>query len=183
MRSFLRGPCFPILALLAVAAGGGPALADGYGSDSSLPFFDQIVDWMGWHDLSGERRDLLSFCLFVYAMAFGVLTNFTFKGRGFGIVMNGVIGVVGVCLGLYFCGSRFRILPQNLPEHTLFNVILIIACLGSAILLVVSAGVKGVTLKALGRFVDTFDRPEKPQPVGLHIEKLPPRIAAALRKQ
>ena len=124
------------------------------------PVFDSVVEWMGLHDLSSDRRDLLSFCLLVYATVFGVLTNFAFKDKGFGIVLNGVVGVAGLCLALFFCSARFRLLPQNLPEHTLFNVLLIIACLGSAVFLVIASQVKNVTLSLLARFVDGFDRPE-----------------------
>jgi hypothetical protein len=180
MRILLRGCWFSILfAALLAASACEPALARASGDNASLPLVDRVVDWMGFYDLAGDKRDLLVFCLVVYGAFFGVMTNLALTGRGFGNVLNGVAGVIGICLTLYVCGPKFHFLSA-VPDASRFNVVLIACGLGSGLFLVFAAIVKGVIVAFLSRSVDRLGQAPKAQPV--KVETLPPRIAAAVRK-
>ena len=165
---------------LIAAASCEPALADGF-NQSSIPYVDNVFDWIGLTNLSGQYRDLLTFCLVGYAVCFGIFTDMAFRERGFGYVGNGIVGVAGICFAILLFSPRFHIL-NDLPENVRFNVILITAAFGSAFALVFGALLKGAVLRFVGAVLDLLGRPERPKPMVIEEEKLPPRVASALRK-
>jgi hypothetical protein len=176
-----RNGLVALLALSLIAAATcEPALADGF-NQSSIPYVDKVFDWIGLTDLSGQYRDLLTFCLAGYALCFGIFTNMAIRERGFGNAGNGVVGVAGICLAIFLCSPRFHIL-NDLPEDVRFNVMLIAASFGSAFALIFGAVLKGIILRLLAAFLDLLGRPERPKPIVVEEEPLPPRIASALRK-
>lgn len=170
---------FLLLAPLTVASCG-PARAAGYDDGASLPIIDKMVNWIGYHDFTGENRDLFTFGLCVYALFFGVLTEMAARERAFGRVLNGVVGVIGVCLVLFLCGPRLNLL-DGWPEGARFNFTLIASGVGSAVFLIACAIVMGRFKSLLGRGLDGLGRPRRPEPVAT-AASLPPRVASALRK-
>ncbi len=139
----------PLLAAPLALAACRPALAAGYGDSGGFSIVDKLVDWIGWSDFTGDKRDLFAFGLGVYAVCFGLLTDMAVKEKAFGRVMNGVVGVIGVCLVLFLCGPRLHLL-NDLPENYRFNFALLASGVGSAVFLLVCAVAMGVLQAAPG---------------------------------
>ncbi|HUO55771.1 MAG TPA: hypothetical protein VMU18_13570 [Rhodoblastus sp.] len=177
-RPFWTSLAFFVLGPACCASG---ALARGYGQDSSLPWIDDIVEWIGFTDFAGDRRDLFAYCLVVFAFSFGYLSDLAFKERGFGKVLNGIIGIAGICVALHFFVPHQAMLG-GASEMLRFNLGLIAAGAGASVLLVIAALVKGVALRVLTRAVDNMSRPARPAPMQVEAE-LDPRVAAALRRK
>ncbi len=157
-----------------------PALAAGQDDGASVAIVDKLVDWIGYYDFTGEKRDLFTFGLCVYAIFFGVLTDMTIGDRAFGRMLNGVVGVIGVCLVLFLCGPRLHLLG-DWPETARFNFTLIASGVGSAVFLVLCAIAKGISTRLLAQVLDGIGRPQRPKPIET-AAALPPRVASALRK-
>jgi hypothetical protein len=181
----LKRSLLPLAPLLAgpvlVALSGDPALARGYGEASSLPLVDTIVDWIGFQDLTGDRRDLFAYCLIGYALFFGPLTDMVLQERGFGKALNGVVGIAGICLALHFVDGRLPSFHDNSGTMR-FNLILIIAGAGSALALVTGALIKNAAMGSLRRNLDRLYRAPPAKPLASE-PPLDPRIAAALREK
>ncbi|MDI9850230.1 hypothetical protein QM467_19520 [Rhodoblastus sp. 17X3] len=179
-RSLL--PLAPLLAGAAlVALSGDPALARGYGEASSLPIVDAAVDWIGFRDLTGDRRDLFAYCLIAYALFFGPLTDLVLQERGFGKALNGVVGIVGICLALHFVGEQLPSFHDTTGPMR-FNLMLIIAGAGSALTLVAASVLKNAVMGSLRRNLDRLYRAPPPKPLATE-PPLDPRIASALREK
>lgn len=170
----------PLLAAPLALAACRPALAAGYGDSGGFSIVDKLVDWIGWSDFTGDKRDLFAFGLGVYAVCFGLLTDMAVKEKAFGRVMNGVVGVIGVCLVLFLCGPRLHLL-NDLPENYRFNFALLASGVGSAVFLLVCAVAMGFFKRRLALALDRITRPERPKPAAT-AAALSPRVAAALRK-
>jgi hypothetical protein len=149
-----------------------PALASGFGEESALPLIDHLVRWIGYSDVNKDWRDLFAFSLFIYALAFGYASNLALHDHGFGKVINGLVGVAGVCVALHLVGERLTTLG--------FNLLLIIAGTGSAVSLIGGALAKGVLSRFMQRHLDRLDKPAAPRPMVVETP-LDPRIASALR--
>jgi hypothetical protein len=158
----------------------GPARAEGWGGDSSIPLADQLTAWIGYSEMTGDQRDMLAFSVYLFALIFGVLTRMNLGDMAFGRTVNGAIGAAGVCLALYAFGPRYHLFPR-LIEGFRFNVTLIACGSSATILLVTAALAKNMLKRNLGQFLDLFGRPDKPKPFHVN-DELPPRIATALRK-
>lgn len=174
-----RGSLLAGLALAALACE--PALANGFGEDSSLPLVDRIIDWIGFRDLTGDRRDLFAYCLLAFAFAFGIVTDMAFRDRGFGKALNGVIGAAGICIALHFIAPHASTFGGT-SETVRFNLTMIAAGAGSALTLVIAAALKGVAMRALRLNLDRLDRAPPPKPLKTEA-RLDPRIASALREK
>jgi hypothetical protein len=171
-----------VLAGLALAAlASAPALASGFGEESSLPFMDSIVDWIGFRELTGDRRDLFAYCLVFFAFAFGYLTDLVFRDRGFGKALNGVVGVAGICLALHVIAPYASTFADS-SETLRFNLMLIGAGVGSAVTLLVASAFKGVFMRSLRLNLDRLDRAPPPKPLSTEAP-LSPRVASALREK
>lgn len=175
-------PLAPLLAGAALAAlNGDPALARGFGEGSSLPIVDDLVDWIGFRDVTGDRRDLFAYSLMAYALFFGPLTDLVLRERGFGKALNGVVGIAGICLALHFVGERLPAFHDTTGTMR-FNLMLIVAGAGSALTLVAAAVVKNAALGLLQRNLDRLYRAPPPKPLATE-PPLDPRIASALREK
>ena len=180
MKSLFRKSFLPSLILLLLAtANCEPAMAGGYGDSSSLPLVDRVVDWIGFREMTGDRRDLFVICLACWGFAFGVFTNMTFKDRGLGLIGNGLVGMAGACIGLYFCGPKFG-LARHLTEDAHFKATLILCAASSGVTLLIVSLLKGVIFGFVGGALDLLDRPERPKPV--EIETQAPRIGSGRRR-
>lgn len=156
-------PAGPLLIGLALAAtAGGDALARGYGAESSLPFLDSLIDWIGFRELAGDRRDLFGYCLIGFAGAFGYLTDLAFQERGFGKILNGAVGVLGICVALHFVGPWLPLVPDS-SGRLRFNLALIACGAGAAVALFFGALIKGVVMRFIQRNLDRLDRPPRPK--------------------
>jgi uncharacterized membrane protein YeaQ/YmgE (transglycosylase-associated protein family) len=167
------------LATLAVLACG-PAQAEAWGGDSMIPLADQLTDWVGLREMTGDKRDMLVVSVYLFGAVFGILTRMSLRDLAFGMFLNGVVGAVGVCLALYAFGPHYHLFPQ-LTEGARFNVTLIGCGFSASILLVIVAGAKNLLGRTVGNSLDGLNRPDKPKPVQVE-EALPPRVASALRK-
>ncbi|WP_374546120.1 hypothetical protein [Rhodoblastus sp.] len=169
---------------LAVLASG-PALANGFGAGSSLPlidtFVDKVVDWIGFRELTGDRRDLFALCLIIYAAVFGYLTDLALRDRGFGKALNGVVGAAGICLALALLTPHVFALA-DVSDRVRANLTLIIIGAGSAVTLIVTSALKGVLMSALRLNLDRMDLPPPPAPIA-EPASTDPRIASALREK
>jgi hypothetical protein len=179
-RSLL--PLAPFFAgAVLVALSGHHALARGFGEGSSLPVVDSLVDWIGFRDLTGDRRDLFAYCLIGYALFFGPLTDLVLKERGFGKAGNGAVGIVGICLALHFVNAWLPAFHDTTGPMR-FNLILIIAGAGSALALVAASVLKNAVMGSLQRNLDRLYRASPPKPLATD-PPLNPRIASALREK
>jgi uncharacterized membrane protein YeaQ/YmgE (transglycosylase-associated protein family) len=168
-----------LLLLMLTAANCEPALAGGYGDSSSLPLVDRVVEWIGFRDMTGDRRDLLMFCLAFWGLAFGAFSHMAFKDRGLGGVGNALVGIAGACVGLYLTGPRFG-LARHLTEDAHFTASLIVCAACSGLALLILSVVKGLTFQLIGGAVDQFDRPSRPKPK--EIETPASRIGSGRRR-
>lgn len=155
------------------------ALARGYGMDSSLPFLDDIVEWISLRDLTGEWRNLFGYCLLGFALFFGYLTNLAFDERGFGKVLNGVVGIFGICLALRYVGPYFDLVSDASGKLRL-NIALIIAGSGAAVALCCGAFLKGVVMRFLRFGLDRLDRPARPKPFDAPTDT---RVSSVMREE
>jgi uncharacterized membrane protein YeaQ/YmgE (transglycosylase-associated protein family) len=103
-----------VLPLAFLAASCLPAVAQAYGSNSSFPGFDTLVRLLGYDALNGDQRDMMASLLVLFGLVFGYFSHLGFRESGFGIVVNGLVGLVGSCLALYLFGPKFNLLA-NLP--------------------------------------------------------------------
>lgn len=179
-RAFLLAGAAPAVLALAVLASD-PALARGYGEESGLPLLDTIVDWIGFRELTGDRRDLFGYCLLFFAFAFGYFTDMVFTDRGFGKILNGVVGVAGIAIALHFLAPYAATFAPS-SEKLRFNLMMIGAGAGSAVALVVGASLKGVFMRSLRLNLDRLDRAPPPKPLP-GPPPLSPRVASALREK
>ncbi len=174
---FVRAPASLAILLLAAV----PALAGGYGLGSSHSFLDSIIEWVGFIDLDDETLNLFGAALFVFAGFFGYFSKMAIKEHGFGIVLNGLIGVAGICVALHFAVPRLPLL-SGVSDEMRFGLGLIVAGAGAALLLVAAALFKNVATRQVNRILIRFGTPPRPLPFQRQPE-LDPRIAAALRKK
>jgi uncharacterized membrane protein YeaQ/YmgE (transglycosylase-associated protein family) len=168
-----------LLLLALTAANCAPALAGGYGDNSSLPLVDRVVEWIGFRDMTGDRRDLLMFCLAAWGFTFGAFSHIAFKDRGLGVIGNALVGIAGACVGLYLSGPRFG-LARHLTEDAHFKASLIICAACSGLALLILSIVKGLTFRLIGGAVDRFDRPARPKP--MEVETPAPRFGSGRRR-
>jgi hypothetical protein len=145
-----------------------------------MPGAAGITDWIGFRDISYDSRDLFAWTLFFYALGFGYLTDLALHDRGFGKIINGVVGAAGICIALHFTVPHLVAFGRG-SEAVLFNLMMIVACAGSAITLVAAAAFKGVFMHALRLNLDKLGRAPPPRPIAAPVEPLNPRIASALR--
>jgi hypothetical protein len=157
------------------------ALAHGYGMDSSLPFLDDIIEWIGLRNLTGDWRNLFGYCLLGFALVFGYLTNLAFDDRGFGQILNGVVGIFGVCLALRYIGPYFDLVSDASGKLRL-NIALIIAGSGAAVALCCGAFLKGVVMRFLRIGLDRLDRPARPKPFQIDAPT-DARVGSAMREE
>jgi uncharacterized membrane protein YeaQ/YmgE (transglycosylase-associated protein family) len=94
-----------------------PAVAQGYGSESSFPGFDSLVHLLGYDAQDSDHRDLMALMLLSFGLFFGYFAHLGFRESGFGIVLNGVVGLVGSSLALYVFGPKFNLL-SHFPEKS-----------------------------------------------------------------
>jgi hypothetical protein len=174
------GATLPVVATIASLACA-PALAMSAG-ESSLPGAAGIVDWIGFRDISYDSAELFSYTLVFYALGFGYLTDLVLHDRGFGRILNGIVGATGICIALHFALPHLLGFGRG-SETVLFNLTMIVACAGSAVTLVVAAALKGVFMKALRRNLDRLGRAPPPPRIAETVEPLNPRIASALREK
>ncbi len=167
------------LALLLLGAG--PALAGNYGDNSYLAFLDPLIEWTGVKDLDDDNLNLLGVVLAVFAVVFGYLSHLGLKERSLGMVLNGVIGVAGICLALHFVLPRLPFVPGS-SEQARFNLALIIGASGAPLLLLVAALVKNFVTRRVNGVLVRVGAPTRPQPIRPEPD-LDPRIAAVLRKK
>lgn len=158
----------------------GPALAVTVG-ESSLPGAADLVDWVGFRDISYDSRDLFSYALVFYALGFGYLTDLALHDRGFGKIINGVVGAAGICIALHFALPHLVAFGRG--ETVLFNLMMIVAFAGSAVTLVAAAAFKGVFMHSLRLNLDRLGRAPPPRRIADPVEPLNPRIASALREK
>jgi uncharacterized membrane protein YeaQ/YmgE (transglycosylase-associated protein family) len=173
----------PVVAgALLLAAGCAPALAQGYDKASSFPGMDRLVSLIGYDGLHGDQRDLLGFALFIFGLGFGYFSHLGFRESGFGIVVNGLIGLVGTCLALLLLGPKFGFLSQY--QGRAHDFLVAVLCAGAAVPTLMLAsllarlfrgGVVDFFYKQSRRTMDA-ERAARVQP------ELPPRILDALRK-
>lgn len=171
------------LALLLLGAG--PALAGSYGLDFSLPFslafLDPVIDWIGVKNMDDENLKLFGVILAFFAGFFGYFSHLGLKDRGLGMVLNGVVGVAGICLALHLVLPRLPLLP-SVPEEMRFTLALILGGSGAPLLLLFVALVKNVVTRRVNGVLSRVGVPPRPQPIQPK-PSLDPRIAAALRKK
>ena len=169
-----------ILAPAAVALvllGAGHALAGGYGSSHS--FSDSLVEWVGLSDGDDEKVNLFFFVLFVFAGFFGYFSDEALKQRGFGIALNGIIGVAGICVALHFALPRLPLLT-TLSDNARFGVALIIGSAGAPLLLVAVTLSKSSLRRTVNNYlarVGTPPRPSQSRPNRNSIRASPPPCA------
>jgi uncharacterized membrane protein YeaQ/YmgE (transglycosylase-associated protein family) len=175
----LFAPAPASLAILLLAAV--PALAGGYGLGSSHTFPDSIVEWIGFIDLDDETLNLFGAALFVFAGFFGYFSKMAIKEHGFGLVLNGLIGVAGICVALHFAVPRLPLL-SGVSDEMRFGLGLIIAFAGAALLLVIAALFKNVATRQVNRVLIRVGTPPRPLPFQREPE-LDSRVAAAMRKK
>ncbi|MGO8738355.1 hypothetical protein [Rhodoblastus sp.] len=159
--------------------GAGHALADGYGSSHS--FSDSLVEWVGLGDVDEENVSLFFAVLFVFAGFFGYFSDEALKQRGFGIALNGIIGVAGICIALHFALPRLPLL-RTLSENARFGMALVIGGAGAPLLLVAVTLLKNYLRRTINNYLAWVGTPPRPQPKQTE-PHLDPRVAAALRKK
>jgi uncharacterized membrane protein YeaQ/YmgE (transglycosylase-associated protein family) len=176
-------PCFAPapagLAILLLAAV--PALAGGYVSGSTHTFVDSIIEWIGVADMDDEAVDVFGAALLVFAAFFGYFSNLAMKEHGFGIVLNGLIGVAGICVVLHFALPRLPLL-RGVSEEMRFTLGLIVAATGAPLFLVAAALFMKAATRRVNRVLIRVGTPPRPQPIGRE-PQFNPRIAAAVRRK
>ena len=170
-----------LLAAAAAVLASNPALARGFGEELALPLVDTIVDWIGFRELTGDRRDLFGYCLLFYAFGFGYATDLAFAERGFGKALNGAVGVAGIAIALHFLAPYATTVAAS-SETLRFNLMMIAAGAGSAVTLLIAASFKGVFMRSLRLNLDRLDRAPPPKPLA-GPPPLSPRVASALREK
>jgi uncharacterized membrane protein YeaQ/YmgE (transglycosylase-associated protein family) len=115
------------LAILLLGAGSAPA--GGYGEEFSLPVLDPIMNWIGFEKADGDSRDLFVAVLIVFAFLFGYFSKLAVKERGFGAVVNGLLGVVGICLALHFALPALSLL-QAASDQMRYDLAIVAASVG-----------------------------------------------------
>lgn len=175
----LFAPAPASLAFLLLAAS--PALASGYGFGSSHTFLDWVIEWIGFVDIDDEAVSVFGAAMLVFAGFFGYFSNMAIKDLGFGIVLNGLIGVAGICIALHFALPRLPLLIGGSQEAR-FSLGMITAIAGAGLLLVVLAFFKNVAMRQINGVLARIGMPPRPQPIQ-RAPELAPRIAAAVRRK
>ena len=132
-----------------------PAAAGGYGYASSLPYVDAALEYLGYLDFYGEQRDAIAYGVLIYMFFFGLLTTLALRERGFGFLVNALIGGCGVGLALFLCGPRFHLLAQ-VPDRLRFNATLLACAFASALMLILTALFKEAIGRCVGGFFHRF---------------------------
>ncbi len=167
------------MAFLLLAAS--PALASAYGFGSSHTFLDSVIEWIGFVDIDDEAVSLFGAAMLVFAGFFGYFSNMAIKDLGFGIVLNGLIGVAGICIALHFALPRFPLLIDG-SEEARFSLGMIAAIAGAGLLLFVTALFKAVATRQINGALARVTTPPRPQPIQ-RAPEFNPRIAAAVRRK
>lgn len=165
-----------------LAAGCLPAFAQAYGSKSALPGFDGFVGLLGLDGLGGDQRDLLALALVAFALCFGYVSHLSFRNSGFGVLLNGLVGVAGSCVALYLLGPKFHLLApvQGRPQD--FLPLVLVA--GAAVpTLIVAATLNKLRRRAtINFFYGQSRRKLEAERAAKTVPDLPPRIIALLKK-
>lgn len=165
-----------------LAAGCLPALAQAYGKTSSVPGFDGLVGLLGLDSLKGDQRDLLALALVAFALGFGYVSHLSFRNSGFGVLLNGLVGVAGSCVALYLIGPNADLLtpvPGRPP-----NFFLLVLVAGAAVpTLTVATTLANLRRRATINFFHGRSRRQREAERAAKVTPtLPPRIAAILKK-
>lgn len=159
-----------------------PAFAQGYGQNSFLPGFDGLVRLLGYDGLQGDQRDLMALLLIVFGLFFGYFSQLAFRETSFGVILNGLIGLAGACLGLYVFGPKFGLLAQVHDRTHDFLLAVLVA--GAAVpTLVLSMFIAGVLRRGLINFVHgRLRRDMNVKRAALSEPELPSRVAQIVKK-
>jgi uncharacterized membrane protein YeaQ/YmgE (transglycosylase-associated protein family) len=165
-----------------LAAGCLPALAQGYGKNSSFPGFDRLIELLGYDGLQGSQRDLMALLLIVCGLGFGYFSHLAFKDSGFGILLNAVVGLSGACLALFALGPKFGLLSQ--VQGRTHDFLLAVLVAGAAVpTLVLAMVLASMQRRAMINFVyGRLRRKMETERAAMIEPELPPRIAEMMRK-
>ena len=168
--------------LMFVVAGCLPALAQGYGKNSSFPGFDRLIGLLGYDGLQADQRDLMALLLIVFALGFGYFSNLSFRNSGFGMILNGLIGASGACLALFALGPKFGLLSQ--VQGRTHDFLLAILVAGAAVpTLVLAMMLAGLLRSAMINFTyGRLRRDISAKRASMSEKELPPRIAEMMKK-
>ncbi len=158
-----------------------PAWARGYNEQGVFAFFDGLTDWIGFGNLSGDWRHLFIYALVAFSFPFGYLSDLAFTERGFGRILNSLIGAAGFCIGLRLFLPHLGAF-QNETDTTRFNLGIIAAGSGAAFALLFAALTKAV-VKHLATSLLARPARRARATQGKPAEEAEPRLAMALRKK
>lgn len=170
------------LAPLFFMAGCLPALAQGYSKNSSLPGFDGLIGLLGYDSLQGDQRDLIALLLIVFGLGFGYFSQLAFRESGFGVIVNGLIGLSGACLALFALGPKFGLLSQI--QGRTHDFVLAVLVAGAAVpTLVLAMILAGLLRRALINLVyGRLRRGFEAKRATMTEPELPPRVAQLMKK-
>lgn len=80
---------------------------------SSIPWFADL------QDLTPFEVAFLSLIVIVACMATGFVVDATMKNLGFGPISNGVVGLIGVCAGIYL---RYRLFGSHFADQVFVTI-------------------------------------------------------------
>jgi hypothetical protein len=182
LRAFRMLP--PLLAAACL-----PAFAQAYGATSAVPGFDRLIGLLGLDGLNGDQRDLLALALVAFAVCFGYVSHLSFRESGFGIVLNGLVGVAGSCIALYLLGPRVYLLGPNFhllapvpgcPQD--FMTLVLVAGAAVPALILVTTLANLLRRAAIGFLYGRSRRKLDAERAARVTPDLPPRIAGLLKK-
>ncbi len=170
------------LPLMFFAAGCAPALAGGYGAESSFPFVDNLVQWARLDNLDGDHRDFLGLILVGYSLAFGYFAHLFLRGASFGIAVNAIIAVIGCSLALIGLGPRFGLLSRLSGKTQEFVMTIGVAAAAVPMLLLAVTLALALRRGSVNLFYFRMRRRQDAQRAHLVQAELPPRIADIVKK-
>ena len=158
------------------------ALAQGYNKASSIPGFEKLVDLLGYDSLHADERDLMALMLVVFGLGFGYFSHLGFRESGFGVVLNGLVGLAGTCFALYLLGPERGVLSG--AQGRAHDFLLAVLAAGAAVptltlVLILSHMRRRVTI---GFFYGLSRRKLEAEREARLEPELPPRIAEILKK-
>jgi uncharacterized membrane protein YeaQ/YmgE (transglycosylase-associated protein family) len=170
------------LPLALLAAGCLPAFAQNYSHESSLPGFDGLIHLMGYDGMEADQRDLMAMMMVVFGLGFGYFSNQGFRDSGFGILLNGLVGLAGTSLALCLLGPKYNLLSQvqGRSHDFLLAVLVAGAAVPSLMLAVTLANIR--RRATINFFYARSRRKMNAERAALVEAELPPRIAEMLKK-
>jgi hypothetical protein len=164
------------------AAGCLPALAQSYADASSFPGFDKVVSVLGYGALHGDQRDLAAFMLILFTLGFGYFSHLAFRSAGFGVLLNGLIGLAGTCCALLLLGPEYHLLASFKGRAHDFLLAVLVA--GAAVpTLLLAIRLANLRRRATTEFFYARSRRKIEAARAARIQpELPPRIAEIARK-